>query len=118
MINLVYRDFKTPGTYNTGHLDMCLTFSHVKSGQCYYLFFTSIVPRYIIFSCIYFSIIWILMVFGSLVLFTLHMTSRVQAYLTYDTTITEEKIYVENIDMPVVTICNQNRYRYVYSITL
>ena len=59
-------------------------------------------------------ILWVIAVAWSLTFFFLQVGQRIQVYFDYKTTVSVTVKYVNNIDFPSVTICNQNSYRWVH----
>ena len=52
------------------------------------------------------------MVLGAISLFMIQVGQRMQAYFNYETNVDVELVYPDEIDFPVVTLCNLNHYRY------
>ena len=61
----------------------------------------------------YFRIIWICVVIAAILFFVSQVSVRIAVYFEYNTNVNVEVQYVDKIDMPAVTICNQNNYRYM-----
>ena len=62
---------------------------------------------------IYFRVLWVIIVLGSISLFMIQVGERMRAYFNYETNVDVELIYPKDIVFPVVTLCNQNKFKLV-----
>ena len=63
-------------------------------------------------------IFWALVVVSSIVFFTVQVCVRVQEYFRYKTNSNVERVLVDELAFPAVTICNQNAYRMTKAVNM
>ena len=61
----------------------------------------------------YFRVLWCVVVIVAVTLFVSQVGQRMAVYFLYKTHVDVQVKYVETVDFPSVTICNQNNYRSV-----
>ena len=59
-------------------------------------------------------ILWFLVVITGVMLFTYQVTDRVIVYYQRNTNVDVVVKYFPSVEFPSVTICNQNKFRYVF----
>ena len=62
-------------------------------------------------SC--YRFLWLGVVVAAIAVFVGQVSERIVVYYQYKTNVAVTVNYVDRIDFPSVTICNQNNYRYV-----
>ena len=69
-------------------------------------------------ACTTFRVLWILVLIAVYVIFSYFLALRIIRYYEYATTLHVEETYVDKLPFPTVTICNQNKFRWVaYAFT-
>ena len=57
---------------------------------------------------LYSRILWVAVVIGAVIFFSIQVKDRITAYLKHDSIVNYEARYTEKLEYPTVTICNQN----------
>ena len=60
-----------------------------------------------------FRVIWVLLLLGALTLFSLAFTEKILYLLSNPKSVNVEVIYTDKLPFPSVTMCNENKYRYM-----
>ena len=58
-----------------------------------------------------FRILWVLVVIGAIIFFSIQVKDRIAAYLRHESIVNFEVRYTDKLDYPAITICNQNTFR-------
>jgi len=67
------------------------------------------------FTC-FFRVIWGLIIFGGLVLFTYLLSGKIMMLINKDKQVDYEVAFLNQLRFPAVTICNENRYRLTHPL--
>ena len=59
-------------------------------------------------------VIWGILVLTAIGIFLANMINRLEYYFSYQKTINVEVEYLDEIEFPAVTICNENQYKSVH----
>lgn len=57
--------------------------------------------------------LWILMILAALIIFLYYLSDRLIQYFKYEKVISVEESYVDQMEYPAITLCNQNTFKYV-----
>ena len=60
--------------------------------------------------------LWAVAVLTAVVLFAVQVISRFDDYFSYPSTVNVDVVYVDEIEFPAVTLCNQNSFRSALNI--
>ena len=79
----------------------------------------SIIDLNLFLSCeenihiIYCRFLWILMILAALIIFLYYLSDRLIQYFKYEKVISVEESYVDQMEYPAITLCDQNTFKYV-----
>ena len=59
-----------------------------------------------------FRILWVLVVIGAIIFFSMQVKDRIAAYLRHESIVNFEVRYTDKLEYPAITICNQNTFRW------